>query len=168
MPTTFVKGDIFEPADAPGAAKKPRALAFAADCSGSMDKGIAVAFKKRWPALEEAYRGRAMGGKMHPGDVFPWKEGDDVIYVLGMQQGDKKPRVSTLQKALETMIARAIEDGIDQIALPRIGAGKGGIDRVRVKKILTEAGDRSPVGLIVYEQFVRTKGDETEVKTGDS
>jgi O-acetyl-ADP-ribose deacetylase (regulator of RNase III) len=155
MPTTFVKGDLFEDAKN---VPPPRAFAFAADCSGAMDKGIAVAFKKRWPALAEAYRARAEGAKMHVGDVFMWRDGtgDVVVYALGIQQGEKKPKVSTLTRALEAMIARAAGDGVSRIALPRIGAGKGGIDRVRVKRVLTEVGERSTISLVVFEQFVRS------------
>lgn len=153
MPTTFVKGDLFEDAKT---VPPPRALAFPADCSGSMETGIAVAFKKRWPALAEAYQARAANGKMQLGDVFAWREGDDVVYVLGIQSGDKKPKVSTLTRALEAMVARATKDGVSRIAMPRIGAGKGGIDRVRVKRVLTEIGDKTPVALVVFEQFVRS------------
>ncbi|MDF2696213.1 MAG: hypothetical protein K0S65_4596 [Labilithrix sp.] len=154
MPTTFVKGDLFEDIK-----QTPRAYAFAADCSGAMDKGIAVAFKKRWPEFAQAYRARAEGGKMQVGDVFMWRGsgegGDVVVYALGIQQGDKKPKVSTLTRALEAMVARAPGDGVSQIALPRIGAGKGGIDRLRVKRVLKEAGDKSAVALVVFEQFIR-------------
>ena len=157
MPTTFVKGDLFE--DSKDAAP-PRAFAFTADCSGAMDKGIAVAFKKRWPALAEAYRARAEGGKMQLGDVFAWRDGEGesavVVYALGIQQGEKKPKVSTLARALDAMARRAPEDQVTRIALPRIGAGKGGIDRLRVKRVLVEAGDKTAVDLVVFEQFVRS------------
>lgn len=170
MPTTFVKGDLFEDSkDAPA----PRAFAFAADCSGSLDKGIAVAFKKRFgEAFVEAYRARAAGGKMQPGDVFAWREddgkGDVIVYALGIQQQDKKPKVSTVERALQQLLARALEDKVFRIALPRIGAGKGGIDRVRVKRVLTEIGERSPVSLVVFEQFVRKSGGaETVGKDAD-
>lgn len=153
MPTTFVKGDLFEDAKD---VNPPRAFAFAADCSGAMDKGIAVAFKKRWPALAEAYRARAEGGKMQIGDVFMWRDGDVIVYALAIQQGENKPKVSTLARALEAMVARAASDGVSRIALPRIGAGKGGIDRVRVKRVLTETGEKSPITLVVFEQFIRS------------
>ena len=154
MPTLFVKGDLFEDAkDAPA----PRAFAFAADRSGAMDQGIAVAFRKRWPALAEAYRAHAEGGKMQHGDVFAWRDeaGTAIVYALGIQDHEKKPKVSTLARALDAMVRRSPSDGVSRIALPRIGAGKGGIDRVRVKRLLGEAGDRSAVTLVVYEQFIR-------------
>ncbi len=163
MPTIFVKGDLFEDAKD---SKPPRAFAFAADCSGTMQKGIAVAFKKRWPAFEQAYKARADGGKMQLGDVFAWRAGDELVYALGIQRGETKPKVSTLARAIEAMVARATTDGVERIALPRIGAGKGGIDRVRVKKVLTEAGEKTAISLVVFEQFVRTKDEPNTPEPG--
>lgn len=156
MPTTFLKGDLFEDSSA----GSTRALAFAADCSGAMDRGVALAFKKRFgSALAEAYAARAAGGKMQLGDVFMWK-GDDakgtaIVYALGIQQADKKTKVSTVTRALEGMLGRALEDGALRIALPLVGSGKDGVDRVRIKRVLNELGEKSAVDLVVYEQFVR-------------
>jgi hypothetical protein len=79
----------------------------------------------------------------------------------GDDDGRRISKVSTLALALETMLGRATADGVERIALPRIGAGKGGIDRVRVKKVLTEAGKKTPISLVVFEQFVRTKAEPT-------
>lgn len=147
MPTEFLKGDLFEDPASVG----PRALAFAADCSGAMDRGVAVAFAKRWPALAEAYRQHAAGGKMQPGDVFAWQDEDVRVYALGLLQGEKKPKVSALTRALEAMLARASADGVARVALPRIAA----LDPSRVKRVLTDVGERSVVTLAMYEQFVR-------------
>jgi O-acetyl-ADP-ribose deacetylase (regulator of RNase III) len=159
MSTTFVKGDLFE--DGVKDVAPPHAFAFAADCSGAMTKGIAIAFRKRWPAFADAYQAHAAAKKVQLGEVFPWRDGEVVVYALGIQQGEKKPKVSTLARALDAMIAMAVKDGVTRIALPRIGAGKGGIDRVRVKKVLTEIGDKSPaVSLVVFEQFIRASTNE--------
>src|SRR5688572_29276397 len=99
MPTTFVKGDLFEDGADPS---RPHAFAFAADCSGAMDKGIAIAFKKRWPELAEAYQAKAASETMQLGDVFVWREAPPqkgVVYALGISRGEKKPKVSTLARA---------------------------------------------------------------------
>lgn len=167
MPTTFVKGDLFEDSAA-GAAGSHRALAFGADCSGSMGSGIAVAFKKRFGAFAEAFAAHGASGKMQLGDVFHWNaasgasaaegadaKGDVVVYALGIQHGDKKPKVSIIERAVATMVGRALGDGVTRIALPLVGAGKDGVDRVRLKRVLAEVGGASAVDLVVFEQFVR-------------
>jgi O-acetyl-ADP-ribose deacetylase (regulator of RNase III) len=154
MPTTFIKGDIFaEAAERTG----PRALAFGADCAGTMDAGIAVAFRQRWPALAEAYRVRCEGGRMQLGDLFAWRDGDLFVYALGLHRDGKKPKVSIFERALSAMIARATEDGVTTVLLPRFGAGKNGMDWTRVKRVLSNAG-AAPLELVVFEQFIRRMG----------
>ena len=154
MPTTFLKGDVF---DAAAERTGQRALAFGADCAGTMDTGIAVAFRQRWPALAEAYRAHCEGGRMQLGEVFTWREGDLVVYALGLWRNGGKPKVSTLQSVSRAMIARAAADGVTAIFLPRIGAGKTGMDWARVKRVLTELGAETLLELVVFEQFVRKK-----------
>lgn len=154
MTTTFMKGDLFDDGKDAGRA---HAFAFGADVTGSMDRGIAVAFAKRWPAFAEAFR----AAKLQIGDVFAWTPGEDVwVYALGLSSGDKKPKVSALIRALDAMVARATADGVNRIALPRLGAAKDGMDPLRVKKVLTELGEKTPISLVVFEQFVRAKPTE--------
>lgn len=149
MPTELVKGDLFE--------DTTKAFAFAADCEGTMNAGVAVAFKKRWPAFAEAFA----KAKLEPGDVFSWREGDVAVYALGLQRGGKKPKVSTLERALRAMVDRAVADGVTRIALPRIGGGKSGLDWTRVKRVLEELGGTTTLTIACYEQFIRTKSEPT-------
>lgn len=153
MPTELVKGDIFEEAEEPGTA-----LAFPTDCDGTMDSGVAVAFKKRWPALAEALAARA---PLPLGGVFAWEgegeRGRVRVYALGIQHGGKKPKVSTVDRALRAALERAANDGVTRLSLPRIGGGKTGLDWTRVKRVFQALGEASTVSLVVFEQFVRTK-----------
>ena len=157
MPTTFVKGDILE--ETPAIDGK-RVLAFGADVDGSMESGIAIALRKRWPELAEAWAARCAGGRMQLGDAFAWKSGDLVVYALGIQRGGGKPKVSWLERALQAMTAAAAREGITRISVPRLAAGKNGLDGSRVKRVLTEVGDMTPVELVVFEQFIRAKPAE--------
>ncbi len=150
MPTTFTKGDIFH-------SEGLRAYAQGCDCAGGMDAGVAVAFKKRWPKMFEEYRARCGDGRFRLGEVFAWNEGDEVVYNLGIQeQSTKKAKVTALTSSLKAMIDLATKAGIDRVGLPRIGAGQGGLDWPRVKKILSEVGRETTVTLVVFEQFIRS------------
>ncbi|WP_394834323.1 macro domain-containing protein [Pendulispora rubella] len=155
MPTTFLKGDILhEASEGTG----PRALAFGADCDGTMDTGIAVAVRQRWPAFAEAYRAHCAGGKFQLGDVFAWRpEGEShlIVYAMGLQSAGAKPKISTFERAALAVVSRTEADGVQRVLLPRIGAGKNGLDWVRVKRILTEISRGKAANLVVYEQFVR-------------
>ncbi|MDF1562959.1 MAG: macro domain-containing protein [Deltaproteobacteria bacterium] len=155
MACSFIKGDIFDEATGEGAPEGPRGIAFGADCDGAMTTGIASAFQKRWPALGDAFAAHCATGKMQLGDVFTWRDGDLFVYALGVQRGSTKPRVSIFERALRALVTRASEDGVQRVLLPRIGAGKGGMDWIRVKRVITDVGQKTSLELVVFEQFIR-------------
>jgi O-acetyl-ADP-ribose deacetylase (regulator of RNase III) len=159
MPANFVKGDVLTEAMQGADA---RAFAFPADCSGTMDTGIAVAVRQRWPAMAEAFRAHAEGGKMQLGEVFTWREGDFAIHALGIQKGGVKPKISSVERALETAIQRTHEARMVRLLVPRFGGGKTGLDWMRVKRVLSEAAASRPVDVVVFEQFVRTQAAAPE------
>ena len=76
----------------------------------------------------------------------------DVVQCFRHRQVD-----AAVGAGLDAMLARATADGVHRIAMPSVGAGKGGIDPVRVKRVLSEAGGKTPISLVVFEQFVRRK-----------
>lgn len=152
MPTALVKGDIFATPDI-------SAYAFGANTDGTMDIGIAIAMKKRWPALAAAFAAACEGGKLSPGDVFAWTDGEVTVYALGIQQGDKKPSFSALTRCVRQMLLLALEAKIKRIGVPRIGVGENGLDWTRVRKMLGEISVGQAVRLDVFEQFVRNKDD---------
>jgi O-acetyl-ADP-ribose deacetylase (regulator of RNase III) len=149
MPTTFVKGDLFE-------TEGIRAYAHGCNCAGAMDSGIAVAFKKRWPRMFDDYAAHCADGRFHLGDVLVWNEENVVIYTLGIQEHwKKKAKLPAFARALRRMVFLAQHAGVERIGLPRIGAGLGGLDWPRVHSILAEVGTETAVTLVVFEQFVR-------------
>ena len=153
MPANFVKGDILEEAAQPPGT---RALAFGADCSGTMESGIAAAIRQRWPAFAKAFEEHAAGGrKMQLGDVFAWRDGDLAIYALGIQKGGVKPKISSVERALRGAIERAAEERIPRVLFPRIGGGKSGLDWARLKRVIGELAAEKPLDVVVFEQFVR-------------
>jgi len=161
MPTTFVKGDILEETPVTDGT---RAFAFGGDIDGSMENGIAIAFRKRWPELAEAWSARCAGNKMQLGDAFAWKDGETVVYVLGLQRGGNKSKVSWLERSLQSMVAAATRDGVTRISMPRLATGKTGIDGARVKRVVTELGDGTSIALVVFEQFIRAKQADAPVE----
>ena len=103
-------------------------------------------------------RGALRGWPLRPGgDVFVWNEGPITVYNLGTQvHWRKKAQPPALAKALRKMVeagrprrdrARGIAEDFD--------AGLGGLDWMRVKRVLTEVGSETTVTLTVFEQFVR-------------
>jgi O-acetyl-ADP-ribose deacetylase (regulator of RNase III) len=149
MPARFTKGDIF----ATGGVK---AYAHGCNCAGAMGAGIAIEFKRRWPRMFDEYAARCGDGRFRLGDVFVWSEGEHTIFNLGTQEHwRKKAQIPALTRSLAKMLDLAVHAGIERVGLPRIGAGLGGLDWARVKKVIAEAGKASAVTMVVFEQFVR-------------
>src|SRR4051812_19735164 len=115
MPVTFVKGDLLAEITRAEAGNGPRAIAFPAECEGTMDAGVAVAVKRRWPGMAEAFKAHGEGRKMQIGDVFAWRDPNDAgvfVYALGIHRGVAKPKISTLERALRAMIEQASRDKV--------------------------------------------------------
>jgi O-acetyl-ADP-ribose deacetylase (regulator of RNase III) len=148
MPTTFTEGDLF-------AAKGVRAWAHGCNCAGAMGAGIAIEFKRRFPRMFDEYRLRCADGRFGLGDVFVWSEGEQTVYNLGTQEHwKKKAQLPALTKAVTRMVSLAEKGGIERVALPRIGAGLGGLDWPKVRAVLETAGEESRVELLVFERYV--------------
>lgn len=152
MATSFLSGDILH---AVGARSGPRALAFGADCSGSMHVGISVALAKRWPAFAAAFEAHARDGKVQVGDLYAWRDGELSIYALCLQKDSAKPKFSAFERALGAALKRAAFDGVRAVYLPRLASGASGLDWTRVKRHLTEIDGGDGAQLFVFEKFVR-------------
>jgi O-acetyl-ADP-ribose deacetylase (regulator of RNase III) len=159
MPTTFVKGDILAEIDS---RKGKRGLAFAADCNGTMDAGFAIALRKKWPALAEAFAAHGATGKMQPGDVFTWKKGYLYVFALGLTRHGSKPKMAALDRAARNLVTQATEAKAKTVLLPRVGAGKDALDWKRVKSVLEALGAETPLDLVVFEQFIREGGRKSD------
>ncbi|WP_104978171.1 macro domain-containing protein [Sorangium cellulosum] len=152
MPTIFTKGDLLNTPDL-------HAYAHGVSCVGQMDSGISVTFKKRWPGLLPAFEQRSAERKLQLGEAFVWSEGGDTVYSLVIQENaTKRPSLAALERSLAAMVTHAAGAGIARIGVPRVGAGKAGLEWLRVKSILVKVANDKPVTLVVYEQFVRAPG----------
>jgi O-acetyl-ADP-ribose deacetylase (regulator of RNase III) len=152
MPIQFVAGDLF--VNRFGA----RALAHGCNCIGSMGAGIAVGFKAQYPTMYEEYhrRCKAKPREFNPGDAFLWKAEDQPwVFNLATQEETfmNRAKYAWVETALNTMRQLADTEGIDSIAIPRIGAGYGGLSWKIVKSLVKGTfGDWSGT-LYVYEEF---------------
>jgi O-acetyl-ADP-ribose deacetylase (regulator of RNase III) len=154
VPTTFAKGDLFN-------TEGLHAYALGSNARGTMDTGVAVAFKKRWPKVATALGARAAEGRLALGDVVVLSEGDKTVYALILQENEtKKAKLASLTKAAKRLVELAAQGGIARVGLFHPGTGKAGLEWPRVKRILQEIGEGTEVSLVVFEQFVRAKAPE--------
>ncbi len=125
------RGDLFK-------APVP-ALAHGCNCAGAMGRGVALEFRKRWPDMFERYRELCRRGEFQPGDLFVWTTESRVIFNLGTQRSWRtKATPEAITRAVEQMVDYARRHDVREIAMPRIGAGLGGMRWHDVRGILEE------------------------------
>lgn len=153
MPIEFIAGDLFVNTH------KVQAFAHGCNCQGSMGAGIAVGFRTRYPEMYEQYRARCKADprEFNLGDAWLWKTTDQPwVFNLGTQERFWRARASyeAIEAALKQMRAQADAEGINSIAIPRIGVGYGGLSWKKVRAIVENVFADWVGRLVVYEDFV--------------
>jgi O-acetyl-ADP-ribose deacetylase (regulator of RNase III) len=137
----YVTGDLFE--------QRTEALAHGVNCVGAMGRGIAVEFKRRWPAMYREYFQRCADGRLVPGTVFaydlppvdgrPWL----TVFNLGTQASWRTPALlPAIESSVAEMLHLARDHGLGSVAMPRIGCGLGGLAWDDVRRLVERAAAR--------------------------
>jgi O-acetyl-ADP-ribose deacetylase (regulator of RNase III) len=143
MPVEYRTGDLFAQPDI-------RALAHGCNTAGAMGKGIAVLFKQRWPAMYDEYRARCADGRFAPGDVFVWEAGGVTVFNLGTEKHWRTgATLEAIERSLTVMVREAERLTLDAVAMPRIGAGYGGLPWDVVRGVIERVAATTAVRLVV-------------------
>ena len=161
MSITYRKsGDIF--------AGDWQAIVNPVNCVGTMGAGLALAFKKRFPAMYEAYRVKCLPStkpwdRIRVGLVWVWDTGNggwDVWggpqYVMNLPTKDDWRNPSKLEwiaDGLTDLIHHIIDKDIRSIALPALGCGCGDLEFKDVKKLMEEKLQESSIPLTKITVF---------------
>lgn len=145
----YVTGDLL--------ASKAEALVNAVNCVGRMGRGIALAFRKRWPAMFEAYAAACARGEVVPGRMFTVEVGDltgpRFIVNFPTKRHWRDPSLmADIEAGLPALAAEIRAKGIRSIAVPALGCGLGGLDWAAVKpRIAAALGALDRVEVLVFE-----------------
>ena len=124
---------------------------------GVMGKGIALQFKKRYPNNFNAYQNACKQGDIAIGKLFVTKDcnlnSDEKIIINFPTKKDwrKSSEYSFIEKGLDNLIQVISQQNIKSVALPPLGAGNGGLEWEKVKKIIEQKLNNLNVEIIVYE-----------------
>ncbi|MEL6346417.1 MAG: macro domain-containing protein [Myxococcota bacterium] len=147
MAIIYVAGDLFH------RSQSFSALAHGCNCAGKMGRGIAVAFRKQFPAMYRDYQQSCQIGAFVPGNTYPWRDGHQWIYNLATHgHWRSTAKLEYVHAALSVMMLHARDQKVREIALPRIGAGLGGLSWDDVRAALARYQD-AKTDLIVFETY---------------
>lgn len=151
MSIKFVTGDLF---NTPGL----KCICHGCNCAGAMGAGIAVQFRNQFPKMYNKYKVKCKTGQFNLGDVFMWSEDDWVVFNLGTQKTwGMKAELKAIESSVNTMVQLAAGLKIDNIGIPKIGAGLCGLEWQPIKDVLNKIGACTDIELIVFEEFTPSK-----------
>ena len=139
------------------------------NCVGVMGRGIALQFKKAFPANFRAYVIACENGEVHPGRMFVFDTGSfaNPRYIINFptkRHWKGKSRVEDIDSGLTALAREVRERGIKSIAVPPLGSGLGGLEWNDVRpRIETALRDVPDLDVLIYEP----KGAPEVVKSRD-
>jgi len=111
---------------------------------GVMGKGIALQFKRAYPAMFEAYQRVCREGGIEAGRMYVWETGAlsgprFVINFPTKAHWRAPSRIEYIVDGLEDLVQVVERLGIRSIAVPPLGAGNGGLDWTEVRPKIESA-----------------------------
>lgn len=149
---TFTTGNLLE--------DKSEALVNTVNTVGVMGKGIALAFKKKYPDNMKEYVKACKEGKVVTGKMFITRasaEQDNkwIVNFPTKQHWSGRSQMEWVDDGLVELKRFIVENNIKSIAIPALGAGLGGLNWFEVKsKIVNALSDLTEVDMVVYEPLL--------------
>ena len=146
---TYKTGDIFT--------ETPEALVNTVNCVGVMGRGIALQFKRAFPANFKAYAARCKRNEVRPGQMYVFETGTIVPpqYIINFptkRHWRGKSRIEDIESGLESLVEEIRSRGIRSIAIPALGSGLGGLDWRSVRTHMESVLDTlEKVEVVIYE-----------------
>ena len=151
----YIKGNIFE--------SSAQAIVNTVNTVGVMGKGIALQFKKAFPTNYKAYLDACKKNEIRIGKLFVCKDsnmlyGEKLIINFPTKTDWRKPsEYEYIKKGLDNLIEIISEYNIKSIAIPPLGSGNGGLEWVKVKKIIDEKLQNIDIHIFIYEPTKKIK-----------
>ena len=144
----YLKGDLVT--------AEREALVNTVNCVGVMGRGVALAFKRRFPANFKAYKTACEWGEVELGRMFVFETGAlmprFIINFPTKQHWRGRSRLADIDRGLSALVTEIERRGIHSIALPPLGCGLGGLDWNDVKPRIHEAFSRlRDIDALVFE-----------------
>ncbi|CAA6801094.1 MAG: Unknown protein [uncultured Sulfurovum sp.] len=118
-----------------------------------MGKGIASDFKKLYPQMFEEYKQLCDTNKLNIGDLHLYKTPNKWILNFPTKEHWRSPsKVEFIERGIQKLVADAHKLQVNDIAMPKLGCGNGGLDwESQVKPIVEKYLKKSPINVSIYE-----------------
>jgi O-acetyl-ADP-ribose deacetylase (regulator of RNase III) len=145
----YVQGDILD--------SEAEALVNTVNCVGVMGRGIALQFKRAYPANFKAYAAACKRSEVQPGRMFVFDLGgfENPRYIINFPtkvHWRGTSRLEHIEAGLQALVEEIQALDIKSIAVPPLGSGLGGLDWAEVRPLIERAMVAAPdVDVAIYE-----------------
>jgi O-acetyl-ADP-ribose deacetylase (regulator of RNase III)/uncharacterized protein YwgA len=134
------------------------------NCIGVMGKGVALEFRKRFPAMFEDYVARCERGDVRLGEPYLYRDSSGIRIVnFPTKNHWRSPsRLVDIASGLDYFLAHAAEWGVRSVAFPPLGCGNGGLEWSEVGPLLYAKLHDTDFDVEVYAPYGTPKQELTE------
>lgn len=124
-----IRGNIFE--------SSCQTLVNTVNCVGVMGKGIAFAFRHRFPEMYEAYARACRNGRLRPGLLLLWNKSRPWILNFPTKDHWRNPsKIAYIEEGLKKFSMSYSQKGITSVAFPMLGTSQGGLNWNDVRPLM--------------------------------
>lgn len=142
-------GDLFR--------SNAEALVNTVNCVGYMGRGIALQFKRVFPANFKVYETACKRNELEPGRMLVFETGQlgNPKYVINFptkRHWRGKSKLADIEAGLVALVEEVRRRGINSVAIPPLGCGLGGLDWAEVRPRIVAAFESLPeVRVMLFE-----------------
>jgi O-acetyl-ADP-ribose deacetylase (regulator of RNase III) len=139
----YQKGDIFE--------AQAQVIVNTVNCQGVMGKGLALAFKQKYPDMFKVYQQECKTGKLGIGRPTLYQ--GSTPWILNFPTKDSwraDSKLEYLEKGLEFLVAHYKNAGIKSIAFPKLGAQNGKLSWDDVGPLMARYLSQLDIDVYIY------------------
>lgn len=138
------KGDILQ--------STTQTLVNTVNCVGVMGKGIALQFKRAYPAMYADYRKRCRQGLVKPGEPYIYKvsESRQIINFPTKDDWKNPSKIEWIEKGLKLLHDNINRWRVESIAIPALGCANGGLNWADVEPMIYKYVNSLPIPVEVY------------------
>ena len=142
-PIHYLRGDIFD--------STAQVIVNTVNCKGVMGKGLALAFKERYPDMFAVYQQDCKIGKLRIGRPTIYKKSKPWILNFPTKDHWRFPsKLEYIEKGLEFLVTHYQKVGITSIAFPKLGAQNGKLSWDEVGPIMAKYLSQLDIDVYIY------------------
>jgi O-acetyl-ADP-ribose deacetylase (regulator of RNase III) len=119
---------------------------------GVMGKGLAAAFKERYPEMFDEYKKVCLSGKLKPGSFWLWKGPEQWVLNFSTKKHWRNPaKLEYIRDGLAEFRSSYEGLGVREIAFPRLGCGNGGLNWADVRPLMVDSLGDLPINIYIHD-----------------